>query len=529
MPVRILTPMNVLLVQPLAPKTYWGFQYAVGIIGKGAPHPPLGLATLAALLPAQWDLRVLDLNVEPLRDSDLRWADVALITGMLVHKDSMHEVIARARSMGVRTVVGGPGASTRPEEFSDADHVFTGEAEGRLETLVAALEQGEGPHRLSPPGEAKPDMGLARVPRFDLLNRSRYTSMSVQYSRGCPFQCEFCDIIELYGRNPRTKSPGQMLDELEALRALGWRGSIFVVDDNFIGNRREAAKLLPEVARWQEQHQRPFELYTEASVDLASLPALVESMVAAGFTTVFLGIETPSAESLKLTRAGLEVYAGFIVGFDTDGEHIFDAQREFISSLPIGAAMIGLLTALPNTALWRRLEKEGRLRSDATGDQFGRPNFEPTLDERMLLEGYRDLLASVYEPAAFYARCEMLVSEIGPGRSRALSLSDVKTFLRILLGLGVRSPRRRHFWRLLYRALRRPQALSKAMSIAVQGEHLIRYTREDVLPRIERALQDLAAEGARRPAARSEVSRTHLAGPVRDEGEAQRPAAGAHA
>ncbi|HTO98860.1 MAG TPA: DUF4070 domain-containing protein [Myxococcales bacterium] len=509
--------MNALLVQPLAPKTYWGFQYAVPIVGKGAPHPPLGLATLAALLPESWNLRIADLNVAPLRDRDLRWADVVLLTGMLVHKASMHEVIARAKRLGVRTVVGGPGASTRPEEFADADHVFTGEAEGRLEALVAALEGGEGPHLLSPPGDAKPDMALAKVPRYDLLARSRYTSMSVQYSRGCPFQCEFCDIIELYGRNPRTKSPEQVLRELDVLHELGWRGSIFVVDDNFIGNRKEAAKLLPEITRWQEKRGRPFELYTEASVDLASLPVLVQMMVEAGFTTVFLGIETPAKESLKLTkklqnlklplqesvlrltRAGLEVYAGFIVGFDTDGDHIFEVQREFISSLPIGAAMIGLLTALPNTALWRRLEKEGRLRTDATGDQFGRPNFDPALDERTLLQGYRDLLASLYEPGAFYARVEKVVAEIGAARSRSLALGDALTMIRILFGIGLRSPRRFHFWRLLYKAMRRPQAFAKAMSMAVQGEHLIRYTREDVIPRIERALGDLEEERSRAP------------------------------
>src|SRR6266436_5939516 len=507
--------MNALLVQPLAPKTYWGFQYAVSIIGKGAPHPPLGLATLAALLPQKWNLRILDLNVAPLRDADLRWADAVLVSGMLVHKDSMHAVISRAHNAGVRTVVGGPAVSTRPEEFADADHVFVGEAEGRLDELIAALEGLEGPHLVSPPGDKKPDMSIAQVPRFDLLDRSRYTSMSVQSSRGCPFQCEFCDIIELYGRNPRVKSPAQMLRELDALYELGWRGSIFVVDDNFIGNRRETAKLLPEIARWQSEHGRPFELYTEASVDLASLPALVDSMVEAGFTTVFLGIETPSVESLKhthklqnlklplqesvlrLTRAGLEVYAGFIVGFDTDGDHIFEAQRTFIAGLPIAAAMIGLLTALPNTALWRRLEREGRLRSDATGDQFGRPNFQPVLDERVLLEGYRDLLGDIYQPEAFYARCERLVREVGRGRSRRCSLDAIPMLFRILVGMGLLSPRRFLFWRLFFKAMRRPHAFARAMSIAVQGEHLIRYTREDVLPRIDRALAELAAEAAR--------------------------------
>jgi len=509
----ILCGMNVLLVQPLAPKTYWGFQYAVGIVGKGAPHPPLGLATLAALLPDRWSLRILDLNVAPLRESDLRWADAALVTGMLVHKDSMHAVISQTRSRGIRTVVGGPAASSRPDEFADADHVFVGEAEGRLDPLIAAIESGEGPHVLSPADDKKPDLTLARVPRFDLLDRRRYTSMSVQVSRGCPFQCEFCDIIELYGRNPRVKAPSQVLEELDTLYKLGWRGSVFVVDDNFIGNRREAAKLLPEVAKWQTAHRRPFELYTEASVDLASLPALVDSMVAAGFTTVFLGIETPSAESLKqtkklqnlklpleesvmrLTKAGLEVYAGFIVGFDTDGEHIFEVQEKFISSLPIAAAMIGLLTALPNTALWRRLEKEGRLRSDSTGDQFGRPNFDPTLDERTLLEGYRRLMAAIYQPDAFYDRCEALVRDLGTGRARLLSLDALAMFVRILVRVGLLSPRRLRFWRLFFKSIRRPYAFGKAMSIAVIGEHLIRYTQEDVLPRIDLALAELDAAG----------------------------------
>lgn len=503
--------MKALLVQPLAPKTYWGFQHSLHIVGKAASLPPLGLATLAALLPLEWKLRILDLNVEPLRDEDLRWADVLLLTGMLVHSASMMDVLARAKRLGVRTVVGGPAASAAPERFADADHVFSGEAEGRLRDLVRALETGTGPRVLSPP-PARPDLTGRPPPRYDLLKRARYSSMSVQYSRGCPFSCEFCDVIELFGRAPRVKSTAQMLSELDALFGAGWRGPVFFVDDNFIGNRRGVAELLPELSRWQRQHGWPFELYTEASVDLAAQPKLVAAMVEAGFATVFLGIETPSAEALReshklqnlkvpsdeavqrLTRAGLGVCAGFIVGFDSDGPGIFEAQRRFIDRLPIPTAMVGLLTAPPGTALWRRLDREGRLRRDFSGDQFDRPNFDPRLDERVLLKGYRELLAALYEPGAYYTRCEHLVREVGKGRNRAPTLDALLMLARIVFWLGIASLRRRYFWRLFFRSLRRPHTFARAMGLAVQGEHLIRYTREDVIPRVDRALLELNRE-----------------------------------
>jgi radical SAM superfamily enzyme YgiQ (UPF0313 family) len=506
--------MNVLLVQPFTPRTYWGFQYSVGIVGKAASMPPLGLATLAAQLPQSFSQRIVDLNVEPLRDEDLRWADALLLTGMLIHEPSMHEVIARARRFGVPTVVGGPAASTSPELFHDADHVFTGESEGRLHALVEALGSGEGPRMLAPADGARPQLGSTPPPRWDLLRRDQYVSMSLQYSRGCPFNCEFCDIIELFGRNPRTKSPAQVVRELETLRDWGWRGSVFFVDDNFIANRKEAAKMLPEVARWQDEHGRPFEFYTEASVDLATQPKLIEAMVEAGFSTVFLGIETPSPEALRetqklqnlrielheaverLTRAGLEVFSGFIVGFDSDGPSIFEVQRAFIDSLPVAAAMIGVLTALPRTQLWRRLEKEGRLRRDSSGDQFSRPNFQPVLDEQTLLEGYRRLLASIYEPAAYYARCAKIVEQVGEGRAPALRPGALKMLLSIVLHVGLLSPQRRHFWRLVGRALRRPHTLPRALALSVQGEHFIRYTHDEVLPRIGLALEELARERA---------------------------------
>jgi radical SAM superfamily enzyme YgiQ (UPF0313 family) len=503
---------KILLVQPLAPKTFWGFQYALGAIGKKASLPPLGLVTLAALLPPDWPVRLVDLNVGPLSDADLLWADALLLTGMLVHADSMQEVLARAKERGLRTIVGGPAASARPEQFPLADHLFSGEAEGRLDGLIKALESGGGPRMLSEPAESRPDLGALPPPRWDLLDLHAYVSMSLQYSRGCPFACEFCDIVELFGRVPRVKSAAQVLGELEALHRAGWRGTVFFVDDNFIGNRKAVSELLPEVARWQEEHRWPFELYTEASVDLASRPELLQAMVGAGFSSVFLGLETPSEDALResgklqnlklapaeavsrLTRAGLEVYSGFIIGFDSDKAGIFEAQRAFIDGLPVPSAMVGLLMALPGTALWRRLEAEGRLRRGCGGDACERTNFEPVLDEKVLLQGYRTLLESLYSSAAYYGRCERLIGEIGPGRTRPVTPAALVLAARILFVVGVLSPRRWRFWRLMAKSLARPHTFARALATALQGEHLIRYTAEDVVPRASRALAALEQE-----------------------------------
>jgi radical SAM superfamily enzyme YgiQ (UPF0313 family) len=509
--------MRVLLVQPQTPVTYWGFQHAVKIVGKAAPHPPLGLITLAALLPKSWEVRVVDLNVTPsISDEVLSDFDAVLVTGMLVHIQNLRQLLARTKRLGVRTVLGGPAVTTSPEAFPDAEHIFLGEAEGRLEALVRALEGGEAPRVLSPLEGERPGLHDAPPPRFELLDIPRYTSMSIQYSRGCPFRCEFCDIIEIFGRVPRTKTPEQVLAEFDALLATGFRGTVFVVDDNFIGNRKLVAKLLPRIEEWQRAHGWPFELYTEASVDLAAMPQLVEAMAAAGFSAVFLGIETPSPEALRetqklqnlkldpaeavkrLTKAGLEVYAGFIVGFDSDGPGIFEAQRQFISSLPIPAAMIGILTALPSTQLWRRLEREGRLRGPSTGDQFDRPNFDTAMDEETLLRGYRELLSELYTADAYYDRCEKVVDEIGVAHPMPYRPGGLRALVKAAVRLGVLSPRRSHFWRLLGRALRKPHTFARAVAMAVQGEHMIRYTEEDVVPRLNAVLSNLPREPVRR-------------------------------
>ncbi len=506
--------MRALLVQAATPPTYWGYQHSLPFIRKKATLPPLGLATLAAHLPQSWELRIRDLHVAPLADEDLRWADAVLVSGMLVQARSMREVLVRAGRMGKTTVVGGPAPTTSPGAFPEATHVFQGEAEGRLDRLVRALEApGSVPERiLSPPGLERPALALARVPRFDLVDLDAYATFALQVSRGCPFTCEFCDIIEIFGRVPRVKAPAQVVAELEALRALGARGPLFLVDDNFIGTRRAIAKILPEIAAWQRAHGSPFDLYTEASLDLATEPELLRSMIDAGFTAVFVGIETPNpaslaetkkmqnlradpAESVRtLTRAGLEVFAGFIVGFDSDDDTIFERQREFISSLPIPRAMVGTLTALPGTALWRRLEREGRLRARPTGDQFDRTNFEPAMGEELLVAGYARLLDALYGDEAYFARCALHLEQ-APMRPSALRPGSLAALARSVWRLGILGPRRRWFWWLAAKGLRRGlPGLVKALTLAVLGEHLVRYTREDVLPRLATRLQDIRAE-----------------------------------
>jgi radical SAM superfamily enzyme YgiQ (UPF0313 family) len=523
--------MRILLVQARSPATYWSYRYSLPYAAKEATLPPLGLVTLAALLPPRWDLRLVDLNVEPLGDAELRWADAVLVSGMLCMSDSMQEVLRRARALGKPTVAGGPGPTTSPESFPEADHLFQGEAEGRVDLLVRALEEPgwAAPRVLSPSGPDKVDMRKAPLPRFELLDLDRYASLAIQVSRGCPFNCEFCDIIEVFGRVPRLKSPEQVLAEMDALRRLGGRGPLFFVDDNFIGNRREVAKMLPHIAAWQREHDRPFDLYTEASLDLAGEAELMKAMAGAGFSAVFVGIESPSPESLTeagkkqnlrmppaeavklLTQAGFEVFAGFIVGFDADGPDIFDLQLDLISHLPIPRAMVGLLSALPGTQLWRRLEREGRLRSVPSGDQFERPNFATAMDERVLLQGYRRLLGALYSPEAYYRRCALYLEQAHPTPS-PLRSGSFAALGRAVWGIGIAGPRRRHFWRLLVRSLGLGRAaFARAVTLAVLGEHLIRYTDEVVLPRLDEALDRMTPEPERIGLAAAPAPRPHAA------------------
>ena len=501
--------MRVLCVYPSFPTTYWGAEHSLALTGKRSMLPPLGLITVAALLPASWPVRLADLNLAPLDAADLEWADVVFVSGMLIQRASLHAVARAARARGKRVVAGGAYASTSPDALApEVDCVVVGEAEGLMTELVAALERGGAlPARLE--SAEYPDVRTAPVPRFNLLDVGAYQSMGVQWSRGCPFNCEFCDIIEIFGRRARTKTPPQLLVELDAIYATGFRGSLFVVDDNFIGNKVEARRLLAPLEVWMRAHRDPFYLYTEASLNLASDDALIDAMVAAGFSSIFIGIETPSDEALrhtqklqnttvdpeaavkKLTERGLEVMAGFIVGFDTDDADAVERQRVWIGRAPIPLAMVGLLIALPGTQLERRLEREGRLIHESSGDNFMRTNFLTTLDEATLLEGYARLLGDIYSSEGFYARAlrSLALCPTDASRFRLPTRFAIECGLRSLWTQGIRSPRRASYWRFLLRAMwQTPRRFPRAVGLAINAEHMVRYTEEEVLPRLRASI-----------------------------------------
>ncbi len=512
--------MRTLLVHPAFPKTYWGMEYARLLTHRSALLPPLGLLTVAALLPADWEVRLLDMSVEPLRDRHLRWADVVLVGAMQIQSESFHRVIRRAHALGKTVIVGGAYPTTDPEASAEADSVVVGEAEELIGPLCRDLEVGGLKPRYT--ATERPSIARSPVPRFDLLRIGAYQSIGVQFSRGCPFNCEFCDIIEVFGRVPRTKSPTQLLAELDAIRSAGFRGMLFLVDDNFVGNKRAAKEMLPVLAEWMHANDHPFDIYTEASIDLAADDQLIELMRRAGFSSVFVGIETPSEKALaethklhnlrldltvateKLTRAGLEVMAGFIVGFDTDDLQIFERQRRFIQNAPIPLAMVVVLSALPGSQLWRRMEREGRLIQDWSGENFGRTNFRTLLPEASLLKGYQQLLADLYEPNAYFARCLRVLDlwpKDRPSRFRFPFWYALGTFLRVIWRQGVRAPYRAAFWRFAGQALRRGiKLLPRSVAHAVNGEHVIRFTHEDVMPRLTSARASVGSLASLRPA-----------------------------
>src|SRR3984893_4637868 len=446
--------MRVLLVWPRFPASFWSLGEVMEIVPERSLVPPLGLITVAGLCPKQWRIRLVDLAFEELRDEDILWADLVMVSAMAVQREGVRQTLERACKLNRRTMIGGPYASSEPQALlALADHVVVGEPDEIFAEIAADLERGSA-RRVYRVTE-KPDVSRTPVPRFDLLALEKYTLVSVQFSRGCPFTCEFCDIITIYGRRPRTKSPAQLIGELDALVQLGWRKEVFVVDDNFIGNSKAALELAQELERWQRRNGYPFGFFTEASIDLASRPALLDAMVKANFCRVFIGIESPSAESLKETKKfqnlrrdpldsirliqqhGLWVMGGFIVGFDSDPPDIFDQQIEFVGRAAIPWAMTGVLQAPPTTPLYDRMQREGRLVPESSEpSNFSPPNFRTVLPLPELLAGTKRMLLTLYDPRRFYERVFDSLERLQLQRAqRATPFSFLSLFRLLLTGL----------------------------------------------------------------------------------------------
>ena len=496
--------LRVLLIWPKFPPSFWGFEGLLQMMPEAAVTPPLGLVTVAALCPPTWTLKLLDHAFDAITDEDLTCADLVMVSAMHVQRVDAVAILRRARTLGTRTFIGGPWASSEPDVVRlEADHVMVGEAEEVFSGIAQALENGtaQSTYRVTD----KPDMSGSPIPRFDLLRRDKYTSMPVQFSRGCPFQCDFCDIITIYGRKPRTKSSAQLIAELDRLRELGWNGEVFVVDDNFIGNRKNALQLVKELAIWGDAHGRPFPFYTQASVDLADRTELLEAMVAANFISVFLGIESPSAEALKgskklqnlrgdilaqvrtIQEHGLWVLAGFIVGFDSDDHAIFDRQREFIERAAIAWAMAGMLQAPPTTPLYDRMKAEGRLIEDnELVSNFSAPNFRTVMPLPTLLHGFSGLLADLYEPGAYFQRALRSLEVWKTKPSQTVPDTPVSYDLRVLASSmwtqGVKSGYRRAYWGFLGTLVRRyrnnPVKLWMGLNLLLSAHHFLIYARQ---------------------------------------------------
>jgi radical SAM superfamily enzyme YgiQ (UPF0313 family) len=501
--------MKVLLVYPKYPDTFWSFSHALPFIGKKAVFPPLGLLTVAAMLPKGWELKLADVNVEPLPDRDIRWADYVFVSAMTVQRESAEEILGRCRDLGVETVAGGPLFTTCHDEFPEVNHLVLGEAEATLPRFLEDLEKGD-PQRLYLSGD-RPDITRTPLPRWELIDMRKYASMNIQYSRGCPFDCEFCDITQLFGRKPRTKTRDQVLAELEALYRAGWRGSLFFVDDNFIGDRPKLMKeILPAMVSWMREHRHPFFFYTEASIDLADDPGLMELMVAAGFREVFIGIESPEEESLQETgkvqnrnrdlvasvrrihRAGLQVQGGFIVGFDSDSPTVFENQLRFVQESGIVTAMVGILMALRGTKLYHRLQREGRIVGGSTGNNTEAfLNYIPQMDPHTLIGGYRNLVRTIYSPDRFYDRLMTFLREYRPAEGSPVShlgRRDIRAFLRSMLFLGVLGKERLHYWKIFFWSLtRKPRLLPLAVTLAIYGFHFRKVAERVCSPREQEA------------------------------------------
>lgn len=484
--------MKILLVYPQYPDTFWGFKHALKFISKKAAFPPLGLLTVAAMLPQVWEKKLVDMNVTRLNDKDIKWADYVFISAMAVQRNSVKDVISRCNTLSTKIVAGGPLFTANFAEFTGIDHFVLDEAEVTLNPFLEDLKKGCAKPMYR--SEERPEISKTPIPAWDLINMKQYSSMSLQYSRGCPYDCEFCDIVILNGHKPRTKSKDQVILELDALYEHGWRGGVFVVDDNFIGNKNKLkTEILPAFIEWRKGKRYPFLFNTEASINLADDEDLMRLMVTAGFDVVFIGIETPNKESLlectksqnqnrdmvasvkKLQKSGLEVQGGFIIGFDSDPDSIFQTQIDFIQKSGVVTAMVGLLNAPTGTRLYKRLKGEGRLLSSFTGNNTDYSlNFVPKMDSEKLISGYHNVLDTIYSPKRYYERIRTFLKVYRPPRSTPgkVQSHQIKAFFKSIWFLGIKGEGRRQYWRLFISLLlQSPPKFVRFIVLAIYGYH----------------------------------------------------------
>ncbi len=484
--------MKILMVAPEYPATFWSFKYALPFVNRKTSLPPLGLLTVSSMLPAHWEKRLVDISAGQLKDEDILWADWVFVSAMIVQKKSAQEVINRAKALGKKVAAGGPVFTTGYRDFNNVDTFVINEGESSIKEFAADLEAGRTRQIYS--SNEKPDITKTPVPDWSLLNMKHYASMAMQVSRGCPFDCEFCDIIVINGRVPRVKTPEQVIREFDSLYNAGWRGSLFIVDDNFIGNKAKVKEILRSIKQWMGEKKRPFTLYTEASINLADDQELMTLMQEANFNSVFVGIETPSQEALLscgkvqnvgkdlsekvkiLQRNGLQVQAGFILGFDSDTHRIFDDMIAFVQKTGIVTAMVGMLNALPETRLYKRLEEAGRLLqkpSDGNNTDFSL-NFIPKMDPKLLVEGYKKVLNSIFGPEKYYTRIITFLKEYKATakETRHNFISKVNAVISAVWKLGILEKGKRHFWRLMiWTVFKKPALLADAIALAICGFH----------------------------------------------------------
>lgn len=494
--------MHILMVYPRYQGSFWSMDAILDLLGKTSHSPPLGLLSMAAVLPQRWDYQLVDGRIRAPTARQWDWCDALLVSGIDAQHSGILAAIAEGRRRGKQVVVGGPWASHHAPEALEAgaDIVVQGEGEPVAAALADCLERRQSGQVLA--ADAWADLRKSATPRYDLLEMEAYLEMSVQFSRGCPFECEFCDVTVLFGRESRTKDPAQLICELQRLYDLGWRGDVYVVDDNLIGRPPRTMALLKELVSWQERRGYPFVFSTQASINLASHPQLLELMVRAGFHRVFIGIESPDRTSLQqarkapnlamdldeacrvITRAGLLIMAGFIIGFDHEEAGAGARIRDFAKRNHIAEVSINMLEAEPGTALWKRLEAEDRhpiaLHQRPPETPCGLTNFEPTRPLEQIVEEYLDLLETLFEPEAYVERVYHQFRRMRPlpypPPSELPSLSELRAVAVVLMRQGVLSPSRLTFWKYLLRGLRRfPDRFDRYLASIVFFEHFRRY------------------------------------------------------